>query len=238
MIRSRQLQAALLAVFAASFLAACGGGDKKVVKEPAELQPIEVERLEIDRVWKTDTGDGAGDYESGYRLGYDGRHLYTANRDGRVVALDRETGKRVWRVDTETRVISGPAIGQDRLVLGTRDGEILALSLEDGSELWRADVSGEVLAPPAIGENRVVAYSQDGRLGGFELQTGDRRWTIQRSVPPLTLRGNASPIVDGDLAIALCLTLKAVDGPSYRATQGFFDASLFSRKNLSLNLPH
>ncbi|MAA73855.1 MAG: outer membrane protein assembly factor BamB [Salinisphaeraceae bacterium] len=201
MSHSRFLPAFALICLGMGALSGCGGGSK-VVNEPAELQSLDDQQLEVDTIWTTDTGDGAGDYVTGYSMAFDGRHLYTASRDGVVVALDRESGERVWRAKTGTRVISGPAVGDNEVIVGTRDGQILALSSEDGSELWRADTSGEVLAPPAIGEGRVVAYSQDGRLAGFELATGDRRWTTQRSVPPLTLRGNASPVIYRDMVIA------------------------------------
>lgn len=185
----------VLAIGLLGLVAACGGG-KTVINEPAELSDIDNQTLQVEEVWSRNAGKGAGKYLTGFQLAVDGRNVYTANRDGEVTALELETGKVVWRKDTDLRVISGPAVAEGLLVVGTRDGQVVTLSAEDGSEKWRAELSSEVLSPAAVGEGSAVVRTLDGRLVAFDLGTGDRRWSTQRSVPNLTLRGTSSPIID------------------------------------------
>lgn len=191
----------LLAIGPLLLLAACGGS-KSVVHEPAELQPIKHQTLKIEKVWSRGTGSGSGPYLSGFQLAVDGRRVYTASKDGAVTALNLKDGKQVWRVKTGLRIISGPAVAEGVLLVGTRDGQLVALSAEDGKEKWRAKVSSEVVAAPAAGHGRAVARMLDGRLVAFDLSTGNRRWTAENSVPTLTLRGASSPVIDGDTVYA------------------------------------
>ncbi len=184
----------LLATGLLILVSACSFG-KTVVNEPAELKDLDNQILQIEEVWSRDAGAGAGKFLTGFQLAVDGRNIYTANRDGEITALNLENGDVVWRKDTDLRVISGPAVSDGFLVVGTRDGQVVTLTTEDGSEKWRADLSSEVLSPAGVGEDSAVVRTLDGRLVAFDLATGERRWTAQRSVPTLTLRGTSSPIV-------------------------------------------
>lgn len=188
----------LLAIAGLVTLSACGGGKTVVVNEPADLQPIKHQTLKIEKVWHGDNGAGSGPYLTGFQLAVDGRHVYTADRNGTVTALNLKDGSRVWRVKTGLRAVSGPTVDEGVLLIGTRDGQVVALSTEDGKEKWRAKVSSEVLAAPAAGNGRVVVRMLDGRIVAFDIATGTRRWTADNGVPTLTLRGASSPVIDGD----------------------------------------
>lgn len=185
----------LLACCMSLVLSACGTFGEKAVNEPAELKSVENQKLIVEEVWSEDAGKGAGDLQTGFQLAVDGRNVYTANRDGRIVALNLENGEEVWEADTDLRVISGPSVADDTLLVGTRDGQVVALDTKAGKEKWRVEVSSEVLSAPAAGEGRAVVRTLDGRLVAFDLADGRRRWTAQRSVPTLTLRGASSPVI-------------------------------------------
>lgn len=196
-----RLRSQLAVILGASLLAACGGS-KTVVNEPTALQPIKHQTLKIEKVWSRSTGSGSGPYLTGFQLAVDGRHVYTADRNGVVTALELKTGDRVWRVKTGLRAVSGPTVDEGVLLIGTRDGQLVALSAKDGKEKWRAKMSSEVLAAPAAGNGRAVARMLDGRLVAFDVATGNRRWTADNGVPTLTLRGASSPAIDGDTVYA------------------------------------
>jgi outer membrane protein assembly factor BamB len=73
----------------------------------------------------------------------------------------------------------------------------------DGKPLWRTQTSSEVLSAPAVGEGMVVVRSIDNRIVGLDAKTGDKKWTVQRVLPPLTLRNAPGMIVSGkDVIIA------------------------------------
>jgi len=76
------------------------------------------------------------------------------------------------------------------------------LDAESGMEKWRDAVGSEVLAAPAIGSGVVVLRSVDGRLRGFAVRDGSTVWTVEQNLPSLTLRGNTTPRLAGNVVVA------------------------------------
>lgn len=185
-----------LALLLGAALAACSS--KSTVREPAELKPIEQPALKPVQVWSARAGQGSDGQRSGLRLNLQPDALYAADVRGEVFAYARETGKLMWRVRTQSRVISGPEVSGDAILLGTRDAEVIALRRADGAELWRSTVSSEVLAPPRVAGEVVVTRSVDGRIYGLSASAGQRVWSFDRVVPNLVLRGNSAPLLIGD----------------------------------------
>lgn len=179
-------------------LAACD--KEKEVDPPAQLVDFEP-RVRIDEVWASGLGGGMDRLRLGLRpVAHEGR-VYAAAHDGTVYALDIKTGRVQWRVRTKLPLSGGPGLGGGRLFLGSSEGDVLALSAADGKELWRVAVTGEVIAPPAATENIVVVRSVDGRLRGLNAADGAELWVAEQSVPRLSLRGTAAPVITGDMAI-------------------------------------
>lgn len=197
------------------FTAACSS--KATVREPAELTRIDKPSVKPVTVWKSQAGEGAEGKVSGLRLNLQDDAIFVAETGGRVYALARDTGRSLWRKDTDARVISGPGVSGDMVLVGTLDAEVIALKRADGSELWRKKISSEVLGPPAGDGNVVVARSIDGRIFGLGASDGERIWSFDRNPPSLMLRGNSSPLLMGSQAIVgldsgRVASLRLVDG--------------------------
>jgi outer membrane protein assembly factor BamB len=172
----------------------------KKALEPAELVDFKP-TVEVRKLWSTGVGKGEG------RIGVrqhpsvaDGR-IYAAAVEGGVVALDLQTGKKIWEYKPEKvkkkpklRLSGGPGVGEGLVVVGTLDGQVIALDAANGSEKWRARVPNEVIAAPAIAQNLVFVRSNDGRVTAFEAGNGQRRWFHDKESPSLTVRGNASVV--------------------------------------------
>lgn len=189
-----------LLVTAASVLSACGGASG--VAEPTPLTELNAPAYRMETVWKTGTGEGAGDYVSGFEPAVADGRLYVGNRDGYVMALNVDNGKRIWRSRTGERLISGPALAGGLLLLGTRDGKVVALSARSGEREWTTELSSEVISAPAVNDDLAIVRTLDGRLVSLDLSTGKRRWSIERKVPTLTLRGTSSPVIVGNTVYA------------------------------------
>lgn len=190
---------ALLALGLAAALAACGS--KGPVREPADLKRIEAAEVRADVDWRKSPGDGDGDQESGLRLSVEPDLLITADVEGDVYALDPATGKVRWHADTGARLISGPSVYGDHVLLGTLDAEVIALKRADGTPAWRVAVSSEVLAPPVGEAGTIIVRCGDGKVFGLSADSGVRRWSFDRAVPPLTLRGASAPVLYEGAAI-------------------------------------
>jgi outer membrane protein assembly factor BamB len=191
---------AALLVASGALLSACGGGAS--VTEPTPLTELEAPAYRMNTVWKTDAGEGAGEYVSGFEPAVQGDRLYVGNRDGYVMALDLTSGDKLWRSRTGNRLIAGPTVAGGLLLMGSRDGEIVALSATSGEREWTAELSSEIIAAPAANDELAVARTLDGRLVAIDLATGKRRWTIERNVPTLTMRGTSSPVIEGNTVYA------------------------------------
>ncbi len=190
-----------------SFLSACStlgdwfGDSDDEANQPAELLDI-VEEVRFKRLWSVSVDGGQG--EGFYRLrpAIDGNRIYAAGAEGDVVALERDSGKRIWRTELDRELSGGVGIGGGRLLLGTGDGQVLALSQEDGSELWSTQLQGEILSAPQSNGTMVVVQSYNGKLLGLNAEDGSQAWAYDSNVPVLTLRGTSTPIIYERFAIA------------------------------------
>ena len=166
--------------------------------DPAPLVEFEPS-LKVKKVWSTDVGDGMGKHGLSMAPVYSDGKLYTADYEGRLVAVDAESGRKVWDLDTEQPFSGGPGVDAEHVYMGTIDGRVVAYDRAGGAELWNAQVSSEVLSPPASGDGIVVVRCIDGRVFGLDAINGRRVWIHDRNVPLLTLRGNANLLIRGGI---------------------------------------
>ncbi|SDW93699.1 Beta-barrel assembly machine subunit BamB [Pseudomonas kuykendallii] len=186
----------------------CSSNSKKELP-PAELVKFDAE-VKLDEQWSRSVGDGQGDLYNLLTPAVDGDSIFAAGADGDVMALDRETGKVLWKKDLEAPVSGGVGVGSGMVLLGTLKGEVIALDAASGEEKWRARVTSEVLSAPATNGDIVVVQTQDDRLIGLEASTGTQRWIYENSPAVLTLRGTGAPVVTNNLAIAGLSTGKVI----------------------------
>lgn len=193
----------LAALVAAALLSGCGvlGRNKSTFEPPAELTSIE-QTLEVKRLWSAKVGRGSGGLRMGLRPSTDGMRVYAGSHDGRAAALDAETGRAIWSVNTDLPLSAGPGYGQGALAFGTSNGRLLLLDAETGDERWSVPVGAEVLAAPAVGRDVIAVRTTDGRLRGFSLLDGRELWAVSQSQPPLIVRGDTHPIIAGSLVVA------------------------------------
>ena len=201
--------------FAALVLTGCGSSSKQELP-PAKLEKFTAE-VQLDRSWKRNIGIGQGELYNNLQPTLDGLTLYAADAKGRVVSMDRDTGKVNWQVRLKEPLSGAVGAGGGRVMLGTLNGAVITLDENDGSELWRAQVSSEVLAPPQTNGDIVVVQSQDDKLVALDIGTGEQRWMYESSLPVLTVRGHSSPLVSlyrvyAGLASGRVVALDAANG--------------------------
>lgn len=177
-----------------------GGSDHSI--PPAELQPI-AQPVNIQPLWETRPGSGTNGQFIALVPAFINGRIYAASQDGMVVALDALSGQRLWETATGLPISGGAGVSDDGLVLvGTRKGEVIALRQDTGEQAWRTQVSSEVLAPPRAANGMVVVRTIDGKFTGLDSRSGQQRWTYTHAMPALSLRGNAPPLLIGELVIA------------------------------------
>ncbi len=198
MLRRSVLLVALLA-----WLTGCGSNDIKDEDkfEPADLVDFEPE-FKLKKRWSVKVGNGQGKSYTKIAPVLEDDTIYIAAYNGRVLAIDPESGEKRWQQKTGLPITGGVGAAYDRVFVGTEDGEVVAMDAEDGAIQWRTQLTSEVLSAPQTNGEIVVVPSYDGNLYGLNFETGKKQWEYDSSLPVLTLRGTANPVVDGDTVFA------------------------------------
>lgn len=102
--------------------------------------------------------------------------VYVGSKDGKVYALNAETGEKEWEYDTGADIHSSPVSDGTTIYIGNQDGTVFAISL-DGVEEWTTSFDGAVsgglsvvdgrLFVPVDGINQIVALDASSGLEGW-----------------------------------------------------------------------
>lgn len=184
-------------------VAGCGifGDDEEEKLEPAELIDFRA-TVKIKRLWKADLGGDAEFLRIALQPVGDGSRIYAASHDGKVSAFDPVNGKRLWRSELDMELSAGPGVGDGLLVVVSSNGQVVLLDADDGTERWRVNIGGESLARPLIADDVVMIQTVDNRLRALQTFDGSERWVVLQSMPALTVRGSASPVLSGSNVVA------------------------------------
>ena len=170
-------------------------------REPAELTKIS-SSVAIKKIWSVSVGNGQG--EGLYRIKpfISNDTIYVASNDGQIKAINRLSGKLIWKAEVDSSLSGGVGLFRDKLFLGTVDGRVLMADTKKGEIIWSVRVTGEVLAAPQSNGEVVVVQTYDGKLSGLDFSTGKKLWTFDSNLPVLTIRGTGTPIFLGSTVYA------------------------------------
>lgn len=202
------------ALLLTSVLVACSSTDEDEETAVAELTDIQAQ-FTPNVEWEVGIGNGVEDYFSRLRPTVAYGKLYSASREGLVIAVDANSGKRVWSRDLSdiegkrgffeasisARVAGGPIAGLGKVYYGTENGYMFALDANTGELLWKQSVKGEVISAPDIDSNVLVVNTAAGVISGLDANSGEVLWSAEQDVPPLTLRGSSGVATNSGGAI-------------------------------------
>jgi len=188
--------------------------------EVRRLKPIDA-LFEPEIKWDIEVGDGVQDYFSRLAPAVAYGKVFAASRDGIVVAVDQETGKKIWEQDfanydnyslkkamlwysnraVSAKISGGLSVAYQSVYFGTEDGYVYALEEATGALKWKVGVKGEVISAPAIDAGIVLVNTTSGHLIALDPESGEQKWLTESDVPPLTLRGVSAPAADSGGAL-------------------------------------
>jgi len=183
----------------------CAGGRAYVTDRSGNVLAIEM--ASGKQLWRHSTGDLSG------LLPPPALHhdlVLVASFDGRLRALDKNSGKERWHVD-DLPCESTPVVNGGTAVVATVDGTAVGLDPETGEERYRLELPGEVHAGLLGQQQYVYAATSSGWLVCWLGRRGVEVWR-QRVAPNLA----ASPCASGDLLVTVSYEgqLTAVDAKS------------------------
>lgn len=105
--------------------------------------------------------------------------LYTGTFGRQLIALSKDSGEVIWRVDVEGWVWSGPALAGDRLYFGDLSGNFYAVNATNGSILWQLSpqqLDGPIVGTPLVLEETIYFNTDSGTIYAVSTQ-GAIRWS-------------------------------------------------------------
>jgi len=117
--------------------------------------------------------------------------LYFSLADGRVVALSLTDGMPLWEQQL-AGMLSEPAVGKDRVFVGSTDNSFYALDADTGVLEWKWRGGGDVIGAAVDGD--IVYYaSLDNVIKAVNRGNGNQRWKKETGtrpvLPPRTFGG-------------------------------------------------
>jgi outer membrane protein assembly factor BamB len=173
---------------------------------------LKPERENASAGWFSLGGGGTGGGYGG-GLAVDSGRLYAATGYGNVVALDPQTGKKLWEKQLEAPVRSSPTAAGDKVFIVTLDGRFFCLAGADGGELWSVrglpqQASLINNASPAVDGQVVVVPYPTGDLMALNVADGSSAWSESlsrtRTTSQLTSMSDAArPVIDQGMVFAI-----------------------------------
>lgn len=128
------------------------------------------------RKWMFNTGD---DTDVSAVLTDDVAYVAAEEASPQLFAIDRKTGKELWRFTNRRGWYSTPALVGDRLYIGGNDGIFYCINRLDGTQVWEYKAEAAIWCSPAVVDGKVLFGSYANNLyilsadSGAELQRID-----------------------------------------------------------------
>lgn len=117
-------------------------------------------------------------------------HVFFGNDDGRLYAVDVESGEPAWELRTDDIIEAPPMVHDGVVYVGSSDGFLYAADASTGELRWKSPTGDKILggaswvpgdADPGAGgkAGRVLVGSYDNRLYCFDAATGEQLWAYE-----------------------------------------------------------
>ncbi len=110
--------------------------------------------------------------------------------NGRIVAIDKKTGRAKWRRDLGDLSASTPAVAGDTVFAsileqrrGTGRGRIVALNLKTGKVRWSRSLSSRTESSPLVDHGKVYVGTEGGQLLALHTRNGHVAWSYNAFGP-------------------------------------------------------
>ncbi|HEY6528557.1 MAG TPA: outer membrane protein assembly factor BamB [Cellvibrionaceae bacterium] len=171
-------------------------------KVDENLKPVDLVKFEpsvsLKKRWSQSIGAGHDRFYNRFRVALQGDRLFAADDKGGVFALNASNGKVVWKTHLDTAIGGAVGASPSSVLVGTLKGEVIALDANTGKERWRVKTTSSLVTPPQGTDSTVIALTNDNRLFAFDALSGKQLWTYDHSMPVLTYRTQATPVIVDD----------------------------------------
>jgi outer membrane protein assembly factor BamB len=109
-----------------------------------------------------------------------GKRMYLIDNDGLFVALNKQTGKVIWKKRLASLNASSPAFANGTLyAVSLEPPQALAVNAATGKVLWRRDLPGRAESSPIVIRKKVYFGTEPGTFYALDTKDGDVEWDTQ-----------------------------------------------------------
>ncbi len=105
--------------------------------------------------------------------------VIVAGDSGKVLCVQAQDGKEVWRYSTGETVFGNLAADSNSLYLADVRGRVVCLDVRSGQPRWQVQVKENVYAGPTIGEGLLFLGTTAGIFYGIDTRNGEIRWQFR-----------------------------------------------------------
>lgn len=118
-----------------------------------------------------------------------------------VSLFELSHGHIFWQSPIKQKLVAGPAIGNNVVIVGDDNGAVWAFALDSGKILWHVTLSDPIVSPPIISNQSVFVRTLDGSVWALNSLNGNVLWQSPHSVRTMVLSGGSKPILVGDTVV-------------------------------------
>lgn len=131
-----------------------------------------------------------------------GDNIYTAMNSGTIASTKKEDGTINWATKIDEKILSGPTVKNDYLIVTTNRSKVMVLDRKNGKPIWQTQLSNDALAKPVIAHNeKLLVKTIDGKLLCYKLQNGEKLWETMHGAPNVILKASSSPVIVDNVAL-------------------------------------
>lgn len=124
-----------------------------------------------DELWSTDLTGGNLDFvDIDGRVLLVGPRIYAASYSGGIYAIDRRSGRIIWRQEMESA--SDLIRAGDQLFVASAIGRVVSLDLESGEPMWGFEMTESLPGSLVSFGPYLLAFSTDGPMYVLDAETG------------------------------------------------------------------
>jgi outer membrane protein assembly factor BamB len=140
--------------------------------------------------------------------------VFIGSENGKVYALDAQSGELAWQADSKGEIISAPAVDSGILIVNTASGIMKAFNADNGEELWKIEQDVPALtlrgiSQPVIASGGVIIGTGKGGVDVYLVDKGQQGWSTEIGEPTgsteleRVIDVDSSPVVFGDKIYAV-----------------------------------
>jgi outer membrane protein assembly factor BamB len=110
----------------------------------------------------------------------DSGNLIVSSYSGVVYALKATTGGIVWRqAVSDARLVGGPAVAGDLVLVPSADHNLYALKLDSGVQVWSFSTEEPLWSEPLVLGDKVYISGLDHKVYALDLKSGSQIWSTE-----------------------------------------------------------